>query len=141
MDIVKSAKDVAQEVEKGVETLTNRATEVFDNVASHLPFANLAKREDSSFHLEVDIPGVKKEDINIRVEDNILVVSAVRNYKNELTRDDYYICESSYGKIERRFALPENIDTEGVVAEYKDGRLNLELKKVPAAQPKSISIK
>ena len=141
MDIVKTTKEIAQDVEKGVETLANKATEVFDNLASHLPFANLAKKEDSSFHMEVDFPGVKKEDINIKVEDNILVVSAVRHYKNELSRDDYYICESAFGKIERRFALPENIDVESVNAEYKDGRLVLELQKVPAAQPKSISIK
>ena len=141
MDIVKSVKNIGSEVEKGVDTLSEKATEIFDNLASHLPFANLAKKEDNSFHVEIDFPGVKKEDINIKVEDGMLVASAVRSFKNELSRDDYHVCESVFGKIERRFALPENIDAENIDAEYKNGRLEIELKKVSAAQPKSISIK
>jgi len=141
MDIVKSAKDLGNEVEKGVENLSEKATEVFDNLASHLPFANLAKKEDSSFHVEVDFPGVKKEDINVKVEDGMLVASAVRSFKNELNRDDYYICESSFGKIERRFTLPEDVDVENINAEYKNGRLEIELQKVPTAKPKSITVK
>jgi len=141
MDIVKSTKNIANEIEKGVEVVTKKATEAFDNLASHLPFSNLAKKEDSTFHLEVDLPGVKKEDIDIKIEDNILVVSAVRRYKNELTKDDYYICESSFGKIERRYSLPESIDTNKVDAKFEDGRLELELEKTKKAKPKSISIK
>ena len=71
----------------------------------------------------------------------MLIVSAVRHYKNELNSDSYYICESSFGKIERRFALPENIDTEKVSANFKDGRLEIELQKTEKAKPKSITIK
>ncbi len=141
MDIVKNAKEIATEVEKGVEVVANKVSDTFANLASHLPFSNLAKKDDSSFHLEVDLPGVKKEDIDIKLEDGILVVSAVRKYKNELTRDDYYICESSYGKFERRFVLPDSVDTEHVDANLNDGRLVIELQKTQKAKPKSISIK
>jgi len=141
MDIVKSTKNIANEIEKGVEVVTKKASEAFDNLASHLPFSNIAKKEDSTFHLEVDLPGVKKEDIDIKIEDNILVVSAVRHYKNELSKDDYYICESSFGKIERRYSLPESIDTDKVQAKFEDGRLEIELEKTKKAKPKSISVK
>jgi len=141
MDIVKNAKKLGNEIEKGVEVVTNKVAETFDNLASHLPFSNLAKKEDSSFHLEVDLPGVKKEDIDIKVEDGVLVVSAVRKFKNELTRDNYYICESSFGKFERRYALPDSIDTDKVSAKLDDGRLVIELQKTKKAKPKSISIK
>jgi HSP20 family protein len=141
MDIVKNAKEIGTEIEKGVEVVANRVSDTFANLASHLPFSNLAKKDDSSFHLEVDLPGVKKEDVDIKLEDGILVVSAVRNYKNELTRDDYYICESSYGKFERRFVLPESVDTENVSADFSDGRLVIELQKTQKAKPKSIAIK
>ncbi len=75
------------------------------------------------------------------MEDNVLVISAVRHYKNELTKDDYYVCESSFGKLERRFMLPDNIDADTIEAEYKDGRLEVELQKTKKAQPKSISVK
>jgi HSP20 family protein len=141
MDIVKSTKNIANEIEKGVEVVAKKAGEAFDNLASHLPFSNIAKKEDSTFHLEVDLPGVKKEDIDIKIEDNILIVSAVRHYKNELTKDDYYICESSFGKIERQYSLPESIDTDKVEAKFEDGRLEIELEKTKKAKPKSISVK
>ena len=141
MDIVKTAKEMGSNVEKGVETITNKLVNTFDNLASHLPFSNIAKKEDSSFHLEVDLPGVTKEDIDIKVEDGILAISAIRKYKNELTRDDYYICESSFGKFERRYALPERVDTSKVDAKLVDGRLIVELQKTKKAQPRVISIK
>jgi len=141
MDIVKSAQNISSELEKGVEIVGKKVADTFDNLVSHLPFANLAKKEDSTFHVEVDLPGVKKEDIDIRVEDNVLVVSAIRTYKNELSRDDYYICESSFGKIERRFVLPESIDTKKIDASFNDGRLEIELQKTQKAKPKSIKIK
>ena len=141
MNIVKSAKDIGNELEKGVEVVANKVSETFDNLASHLPFSNLAKKEDSSFHLEVDLPGVQKEDIEIKVEENVLVVTALRKFKNELTRDDYYVCESSFGKFERRYILPESVDTEKVDAKLEDGRLIIELQKTKKAKPKSISIK
>jgi HSP20 family protein len=141
MDIVKTAKEMGSSVEKGVETITNKLVNTFDNLASHLPFSNIAKKEDSSFHLEVDLPGVTKEDIDIKVEDGILAISAIRKYKNELTRDDYYICESSFGKFERRYALPESVDTSKVDAKFVDGRLIVELQKTKKAKPRVISIK
>ncbi len=141
MDIIKSAKNIGSEIEKGASVVVDKLEKTFDNVASHLPFSNLAKKDDSSFHLEVDLPGVKKEDIDVKVEDGILVVSAVRHFKNEVSRDDYYVCESSFGKFERRYMLPESVDSEKVNATYKNGRLMIDLEKTKKAKPKTISIK
>lgn len=141
MDITKNVKNIGSEIEKGAEVVGKKISEAFDNLASHLPFANLAKKENSAFHIEVDLPGVKKEDIDLKIEDDTLVVSAVRHYKNELSGDSYYVCESSFGKMERRFALPDNIDTQKVNASFDNGRLEIELQKTEKAQPKSIAIK
>lgn len=141
MDIVKSAKELGNDIEKGVEVVTNKLSDTFDNLASHLPFSNLAKKEDSSFYIEVDLPGVTKEDIDISVEENILSISAIRKYKNELARENYYICESAFGKFERRYVLPENVETDTIDAKYEDGRLSITLEKTKAAKLKSIAIK
>ena len=141
MEITKNVKNIGSEIEKGAEVVGKKVSEAFNNLASHFPFANFAKKENAAFHIEVDLPGVTKEEIDLKIEDDILVVSAVRNYKNELSSDSYYICESSFGKIERRFELPENIDTEKVSANFKDGRLEIELQKTEKSKPKSISIK
>lgn len=141
MEIINKAKDLTQDIEKGIEVVSQKASETFKNLASHLPFSNLAKKDDSTFHVEIDLPGIKKEDIELKIEDNMLVVSAVRLYKNELSRDDYYICESSFGKFERRFTIPENIDTKKIDAKFENGRLEIELQKTKKSKPKSISIK
>jgi HSP20 family protein len=141
MNIVKNAKNITNGIEKGVEIVSKKVSETFDNLASHLPFANLAKREDSTFHVEVDLPGAKQEEIDIKIEDDMLIVTALRSYKDELSREDYYICESSFGKMERRFILPESVDTDKVNASFEDGRLVIELQKTQKAKPKTISIK
>ena len=141
MEITKNIKNIGSEIEKSVEVAEKKVSQAFDNLASHLPFANLAKKEDATFHIEIDLPGITKDDIDLKIEDNLLIVSAVRHYKNELSSDNYYISESSFGKIERRFALPENIDTKKVDASFNDGRLEIELQKTKKAKPKSITIK
>ncbi len=141
MDVVKTTKDVVEKVEDKVENGLEVLKETFNNVASHLPFANLAKRSDDVFVIEVDLPGVKKEDIDIKVEDDYLTVTAVRRFKNELKEDDYYLCESDYGLISRSFALSENIDRDSIQAKFENGRLTITLDKIASKKAKSISIK
>jgi len=141
MSLVKDVQELGSNIGEGVEVIGKKVSDAFDNLASHLPFSNFAKKQDSSFHLEVDLPGVKKEEIDIQIDGDVLIVSAVRKHKNELNKEDYYICESSFGKIERRYVLPENIDQEKVEASFSDGRLEIELQKTPKAKSREITIK
>jgi len=141
MDIVKTSKKLADKVEEKVEKGLEIVKDTFDNVARHLPFANLAKHSDDTFSIEVDLPGVKKEDIEIKVEDNYLSVNATRKYKNETKEDDYYMCESSFGMISRSFALSDNIDKDKIQAKYENGRLYITLEKAESKKAKSISVK
>ncbi len=140
MDIVKSAKEVTKAVEEKVEKGLEVAKETFANVASHLPFANLAKRGNDGFYIEIDLPGVKKEDIDLQIEDNILTVKAIRKMKNEVKKEDYYLCESNFGLISRSFVLPEGIDKEKIDAHYENGRLYIYLEKEESRKAKSISV-
>jgi len=141
MDIIDKSKELGHAVEEKVEHGLEVAKETFANVASHLPFANLAKRGSDQFVIEVDLPGVEKKDIDIRIEDNILIVKATRKMKKEVKKEDYYLCESNFGLISRSFVLPEGIDTSKVDASYKDGRLRIVLEKEEARKAKSISVK
>ncbi len=141
MEVVKKAKEIGNEVEKTLEEGLEKTKEVFHNVASHLPFANLAKKKSGDFHIEIDLPGVKKEDININVVDNILTVSAERKMKKDIKKKDYYISESAFGKIERSFTIPDGIDRDKISAEFKNGRLIIELEKEESLKPKTISVK
>ena len=140
MEVTKTAKDAVQKVEEKVENGLEVLKDSFNNLASHLPLANLAKKSSDTFVIEVDLPGVKKEDIDIKVEDDYLTVTAVRRFKNELKEDDYYLCESDYGLISRSFALSENIDRDSIQAKFENGRLTITLEKVASKKAKSIAV-
>jgi len=141
MELVNTAKELGQNIEETIEHGLEVAKDAFANVASHLPFANLAKRGNDTFKIEIDLPGVKKEDIDLQIEENILTVKAVRKMKNEVKKEDYYLCESNFGMISRSFVLPEGIDTSKVDAKYENGRLYVTLEKEESRKAKSISVK
>jgi len=141
MELVNTAKELGQSVEEKIEHGIEVAKDAFANVASHLPFANLAKKGNDTFKIEIDLPGVNKEDIDLQIEENILTVKAVRNMKKEVKEDDYYLCESNFGMISRSFVLPEGIDTSKVDAHYEDGRLYVMLEKEESRKAKSIAVK
>ena len=141
MDIVKTSKKLVDKVEETGEKALEVVKETFDNLASHLPFANLAKHSDNTFSIEVDLPGVKKEDIEIKVEDNYLTINATRKYKNEIKEDNYYLCESNFGMFSRSFMLSDNINKDKIEAKYENGRLYLTLEKTESKKAKSIAIK
>jgi HSP20 family protein len=141
MNLVESSKELAKNIEKKVEKSLEVAKDTFDNVARHLPFANLAKHSNDTFDIEIDLPGVKKEDIELKVEDDYLTVNAIRKMQKELNEDDYYLCESSFGLISRSFALGDNINRDNIEAKYEDGRLYLTFEKVASKKVKTITIK
>lgn len=96
-----------------------------------------------AYHIEVDLPGVKKDDISIDVKDNQLIISGERSFKEERKENDYYKIESSYGKFQRSFAIPENVDVENIEATSQEGVLEVVLPKlkVEKNEAKKIAIK
>ncbi len=141
MDIIEKTKEIGNEIEESLEKGYEKGKEILSNVASHLPFANLAKKKSGDFHVEIDMPGVKKEDIDVRIDNNILTVSGERKMKKEVKKKDYYLMESSFGRIERSFSLPKGIDQDKISAQYKDGRLVIDLEKEEGSKPKTVEVK
>lgn len=141
MDIIEKTKEIGNEIEETLERGYEKGKEVLGNVASHLPFSNLAKKKNGDFHIEIDMPGVKKEDIDVRIDNNILTVSGERKMKKEVKKKDYYLMESSFGRIERSFSLPKGIDKDKINAEYKDGRLVIDLEREESLKPKVVEVK
>ncbi len=87
-----------------------------------------------AYHVEVDLPGMKKEDINIQVEDNTLVISGERKVKEEIKEENYYKIESRFGTFSRSFSLPEDADVENIHAESADGVLEVIVPKLESAK-------
>jgi len=90
--------------------------------------------------LKLDIPGIKEEDLDIRVENQTLSVRGERKFESEEKEENFHRIERRYGSFYRSFTLPTTVDTENVGASYKDGVLKLELKKKASAQPRQIKI-
>jgi len=99
------------------------------------------KEDDKSFTVKADIPGVKKEDIKVDVDGDLVTVSAEAKKEKEEKKDEKVIySERSYGAVSRSFTLPVDVDAKGAKAEYKDGVLNLVLPKKGNGSAKRIEI-
>ena len=95
--------------------------------------------EEGHWAVEVDLPGVRQEDLDITVEKNQLRLTAER--KAPEGERKYLHQERNFGKIERVVTLPETVDSEKIEAELKDGVLRLQLAKRPESQPKKVQVK
>jgi HSP20 family protein len=110
------------------------------------PFGNWSpavdlREEDGQYILHADMPGMRKEDIEINVENNVLGITGERRFESESTKDTYHRIERAYGKFVRSFTLPVHVVAESINASYKDGVLEVTIPKAEESKPKKISIK
>jgi len=96
--------------------------------------------EDDRIVLKAELPGVDKEHIEVDVKDRVLTLKGERTLDNEVQDDNYYRRERSFGKFERRFTLPVNVDASDIKAEYKDGLLRVDIPKPVAEKPRQITV-
>lgn len=104
---------------------------------------NVNTREgEFAYHVDVDLPGVKKEDISVDIKDGLLIISGERSFKEEVKEEDYYKVETRFGKFSRSFNLPDNIDIENIDASSENGVLEVVIPKVENTKnTRSIDIK
>jgi HSP20 family protein len=103
------------------------------------PRVNVEEQEDR-FEITADVPGMKKEEIDIEVRDNVLTIKGERKLEKEEENTNYHICERSCGTFQRAFTLPENVTADDIEAEYADGILRLTVPKNEPEKPKEIRI-
>lgn len=104
------------------------------------PFRVDIKETDSSYLVEAELPGVKKEDINVEYNNNYLTISAKREEKIENTSDNYIKRERHFGELKRSFYV-DGIDEDKVEASFSDGILKINLpKQIKGTQRKRIDI-
>ncbi|MFQ3619618.1 MAG: Hsp20/alpha crystallin family protein [Spirochaetales bacterium] len=107
---------------------------------ARIPAVDLREEKDR-YILEAELPGLSEKDIEVKVEDNLLTLSSKQEESKEEKRNGYILRERRSKSFQRCFALPNDVDREHISAQFKNGLLTLELKKVPSAQPKSIPIR
>lgn len=90
--------------------------------------------------IKADLPDVKKEDISVTFENNVLTLRGERKFESETAREHYQRMERFYGSFSRSFTIPATIDASRISASFKDGVLTVRLPQREEARPKQIAI-
>ena len=91
--------------------------------------------------LKLEVPGIRPDDLDIRVEGRTLSVRGERKFESEEKEENFHRIERRYGNFTRSFTLPATVDTDSIDARTADGVLTISLAKKPEAKPKQITVK
>lgn len=91
--------------------------------------------------VKAEIPGLKKENVTVSIENNVLMIKGERKFEEEVKKENFHRVERSYGEFLRSFTLPTFIDANKILAEFKDGLLVVTLPKREEAKAKQIEVK
>jgi HSP20 family protein len=95
---------------------------------------------DEAYELKAEIPGLKKEDIQVSLEDGLLTIRGEKKEETETRKKNYHTVERVFGKFERSFRLPENARGDSIHARYDNGVLSIDIPKAEEAKPKQIAV-
>jgi len=90
--------------------------------------------------VKADLPDVKPEELDVRVENNILTIRGQRKFEKKVDEKNYLRVERAYGSFARSFSLANTVNTDAIKADYKDGVLTLSVPKREEAKPKQIKV-
>ncbi|OGC90856.1 MAG: hypothetical protein A2W25_13060 [candidate division Zixibacteria bacterium RBG_16_53_22] len=110
-----------------------------DKVVRLVPAADVIENKDS-FLVTAELPGIRKDEIKVTVQNNTLIISGEKKKESEDKGDTWHRVERSYGAFTRSFELPAMVDSGKIKADFEDGVLTVELPKAEAAKPKEIMI-
>jgi len=104
------------------------------------PAVDIFETENHDLVLKAELPGMNREDIEVTVENNTLVLKGQKKFEAEVKDENYRRIERSYGQFNRSFTLPTTVDASKVSADYKNGVLTVKLPFREEAKPRTINI-
>ena len=135
-----------------LEDVSNRLNRIFGHstaraesgqemlaVADWSPSIDISET-DAAYLIKAEIPGVKKEDVKVTIQDGMLTIQGERKMEKEEKGKKFHRVERSYGSFVRSFRIPDNANENSVKAEFKDGMLNVTLAKSAKAKAKSVNV-
>jgi HSP20 family protein len=96
--------------------------------------------DEHNVTLKLEVPGIEQKDIDVRLENNTLVVRGERKFEKDQKEENFHRIERRYGSFYRAFTLPTTVDMENVHADYDNGVLTIKLAKKAEAKPKQIKV-
>lgn len=134
---------------RGATTLQELTNRVFDdlvgraggesNLTLWAPEVDIYETENELV-VKADLPDVNPQDLDIRVENNILTIRGERKFDTKVNEDNYLRIERSYGSFSRSFSLANSVKSEAIKADYQNGVLTLSIPKREEAKPKQIKV-
>ena len=123
---IRKGFDIVNAIINSVED--HKTEETAQNLVDFVPKINMRESENE-YVIEVELPGVHKENVDIQIDANLLTVSGERAIKEDVQEEEYRKVESSYGKFSRAFTLPKRIDTSKIEARFELGMLEITVPK------------
>ncbi|MCF6266515.1 MAG: Hsp20/alpha crystallin family protein [Desulfuromusa sp.] len=108
--------------------------------ADWAPRADITETDDA-FTITAEVPGIKRDDVKISIEDHVLSIHGENKQEKEEEGKKFHRIERFYGSFNRSFSLPENVNEDKIDAIFKDGVLTLTIPKTEVKKPKAIEIK
>ena len=93
-----------------------------------------------AFVVEMDLPGMNSESIDVTLDQNLLTVRGERTFEEKVSQENYHRIERRYGSFGRTISLPSRVDAEGIQAAFRDGVLEVTVPKVEEAKPRKIKV-
>lgn len=97
--------------------------------------------DEKEYVVKAELPGLKKEEVKVSVEENVMTISGERKVEKEEKTKKYHRVERAYGKFERSFTLPEQADGTKITADFKEGVLQVHLPKTEKPASKAVEVK
>jgi HSP20 family protein len=104
------------------------------------PAVDIYTTDDHEFVIKAELPDMKREDISVTFENNVLTLRGERKFEDEKNRGNYQRIERFYGTFSRSFSIPGSVDAGRISASYKDGVLTVRLPQREEAKPKQITV-
>ena len=116
-----------------------RARGLDDSLTPWAPPVDIYETE-SHLVLQADLPDIREQDLDIRIENNMLTIRGERSFEEKVSKENYLRVERAYGSFSRSFTLPNTINLEGIKAEYRNGVLTVHLPKREESKPRQIKV-
>lgn len=122
------------------DAYTRRQDDDLNQRGEWFPPVDIYENAQQEIVMKAELPGLAREDIDLRVENSTLTLRGERKRDTELKQEQFHRVERSYGAFSRSFALPTRIDTDKVRAEFRDGVLTVSLPVKAEAKPRQIEV-
>ena len=135
---------------RGVSSLQDQINRLFSETfdrsseeANFTPWAPAVDIFETEHELVVkaDLPDIKPEELDVRVENNVLTIRGERKFEKQVNENNYLRVERTYGAFSRSFSLASTVNAEAIQADYKNGVLTLSIPKREEAKPKQIKVR